>query len=349
MPSYSSAHIPGLGSALAVRSTDISCAEVLRRDPSGTGEHLWVLLRRTDLATSQVRKAVARAVAIDPELVSCAGSRDRRGTCEQWFSVPAAAVETPGALKNIGYQNKLRTVRVNADPKTVEVVGVENLRWRVRLRGVGGAVGYQRAKPILDHLRRTGCPNFVPRDLFGREGEWARWGRMLARGERLPGRVAAEVQPGRCLWAYQHACFNRWLAQRIDDGLLDQVVAGDRVVGARGAEELVDDVAHAQRRLDSWEANVLGPVPGEGLSPVAGIAADREAALFAALGLDAGVVARLRGTRRAMRFQPTRCQIDIHGQDLDLQVDLPVTAHLQVIIDELGKPEGPSDEAELAP
>jgi len=347
LASFSSAHLPGLGAALAVRTTDMHCAEVLRRDPAGTGEHLWVLIRRTDLATTQVRKAIARAVVVDPELVSCAGSRDRRGTCEQWFSVPVKAVETPGALKNVGYQNKVRSVRVTADPKPVEAVGVDTLRWRVRLRGVGGGNAYQAAKPILDHLRRVGCPNFVPRDLFGRNGEWARWGRLLARGERLPARVASEVQPGRCLWAYQHACFNRWLAQRIDDGLLATVVAGDRLLGGKGQEEVLSDVIteveHAQRRLDSWEANVLGPLPGDQLSPVAAVAAEREQALFTALGLDATALARLRGARRPMRFQPTRCMLDIQGQDLDLQVDLPTTAHVQVIIDELGKPEDPSD------
>jgi tRNA pseudouridine13 synthase len=352
MPVYSSAHLPGIGGSSQTSATDIHCEEVPRREPAGDGAFWWVLLKRTDIATSQVRKAVARAANIAEDLVSCAGSRDRRGTCQQWFSVPVSSIDTPGVLKNIGYQGKIRTLRVIAHPKTVETVGVDLLRWRVRLKKVGGGAAYQKAKPILDHLRRYGCPNFVPRDLFGRNGEWARFGRLLARGERLPSR-ARDAQPGRCLWAFQHWAFNRWLARRIEDGLLADVVVGDRIRGASGQEEIVVDVERARKRVESWEASVLGPLFGADMSPVADVAAEREQALCEEVDLHPAGAARLRGGRRLMRYQPGHASVEIHGDDLVLQAELPCDAQIHVLLDEIFKPDqnddlGDDDEADNA-
>ena len=338
MSAYASADLPGIGAPTRILAEDLRCEEVPRRPPSGDGAHWWVQVRKTDIATGQARKAVARAAGIAEDLVACAGSRDRRGTCLQWFSVPAEAFEGPGPLRNVGYQNKLRSVKVVADPKRVDEVGVTHLRWNLRLRGVGGSEAYQKAKPILDLLRREGIPNFVPPALFGREGELARWGRLLCQDQPLPGRLGRDVTPGRCLWAFQHWLFNRWVAERLRDGCFDRAVEGDVIATRSGETTVVTDADHASRRCASWEAVVQGPLFGEGCTPAAAEALAREASILADLGLTADAIARLRGGRRALRFQPLKTTLEIEGQDLNLQADLPCEAHLQVLIDELCKP-----------
>ena len=139
------------------------------------------------------------------------------------------------------------------------------------------------------------------------------------------------------MWAAQAEIFNRYVMARISDGLLGKALIGDRLVTARGEEFIVDDVAHAQKRIDSWESQILGPLFGDGMKPVTGAAAEREAAVITALNLDPRAVSRLHGDRRAIRVQPTKSLCDIEGKDLVICCDLPVDAYLGVVMEEIVK------------
>jgi hypothetical protein len=125
----------------------------------------------------------------------------------------------------------------------------------------------------------------------------------------------------------------------MDDGLFAGAVAGDRILTGTGDEALVSDAAHASRRCESWEATVLGPLFGQGCQVVHDQAAQRELAMLSALALDPAHLHRLHGARRTLRFRPGHPILDIDGQDLTLTVELPCDAHVQVLLDELIKPE----------
>lgn len=328
--------LPGTGGVCW--PADRACEEVLAKRPAGTGPHWWVRVERRSLATAQARAAVARAAGVPVEKVGFAGSRDRNGTGVQWFSVPADDVEHPGPLRRAGTQGKMRVLELTASHKPVEEATVARLRWRFRLRRAAADGGYLRGRAVMDRLRRNGVPAYVPLERFGREGAFAKWGRMLAQGKPLPRQVrAAGAEEGRCLRAFQEQLFDRWLAARVADGLLPSCLMGDLIQGRDGSVSLVEDVAAAQRRLDSWEAVVLGPLFGEGMRPAAGEAAAREAAVLAEAGVDAGEVSRLRGGRRAARVQPTSVLLDVDGEDLSLACELPVDAFVSPLLDELVK------------
>lgn len=338
MTLLATADLPGTGGTFRSQGDDVQCEEVPCSAPGGDGKHWWVQVAKQDLSTQQCRQAIARAVAVPVELVACAGNRDRRGRCLQWFSIPQEAVEHPQGLRNAGFQSKVKVRQVIAAVKAIDVVGVERLRWRARIRGIGGNDGYRKATAILDALRRTGLPNYIHPSAFGEDGGLARWGHLLLAGKRLPEAVVRSgTSPGRCLWAAQAEIFNRYVTARLAEGLLGRALPGDRVQTARGEEWLVEDVAHAQKRLDSWESLVLGPLFGEGMKPAAGVAAEREAALLAALALDPRAVARLHGDRRPIRVQPTKTLCDIEGKDLVICCDLPVDAYIGVLMQEVVK------------
>lgn len=324
---FASAALPGCHG----RPGERACEEVLLRQPIGDGPHWWVQVHRTDLSTGQARAAVARAAAVPEDLVSCAGSRDRRGRCQQWFSVPVEPVDNPGGLRNAGAQGRLKVLQVQRHHRAVDASSVVRLRWSLRLEGANRDGGYGRARAILDLLRRCGVPNWC---LTRRgDGDMAKWGRMLAEGRRLPAGVAHAVERGRALRTWQEELFNRWLAARVEDGLLATCLAGEVLRGADGAAAVCADAAHGQRRLDSWEALPLGPLYGEGMPPAAGDAAVREAAVVD--GLDPAALARLRGGRRAARAQPVSLRVDPAGDDLTLRLELPPDTALDSLLREI--------------
>ena len=322
------------------RRADRTCEEVLAKQPAKTGEYFWLKVEKTDLGTTQVRAAIARAVKIDPELVSCAGNRDRHGRCIQWFSVPEAPLDHPGPLRRAGVAGKMRVLELTQSHKPVTADTIERLRWRCTLRGGRAEDGYQRAKAIMDRLRHVGLPNYLPENP-GDDGTQAHWGNELLRGGRLPRSVAANVGAGRCLRAIQSALFDHHLGSRVADGLLDQVLPGDLLRSSTGVDDVVgdSDLAHAQKRLGAWEAVVLGPLFGSGMAPVAGVAAEREAATLSDAGLTPAQVQQLHGGRRALRIQPAKTLVDFDGDDLVIHCELPEEAAIATLLDELIKPQ----------
>jgi tRNA pseudouridine13 synthase len=337
------AALPGTGGTVDLGRT---CEEVLAKQPAGTGGHIWVRVAKEDLSTQQARAAVARSAGIAVELVGFAGNRDRIGTCAQWFSVPGELLENPGALKRAGTQGKMRVLEITASHKPIDEAVVARLRWRVRIRDGAREGGYQRARAVLDQLRRAGMPNYVPAQRFGRDGSFAKLGKLLAQGKRLPHRAGAEADEGRCLRAWQESLFDRWLARRVADGLLGTCLEGEVVLNRLGETAVVAFRDHVQKRMDSWEVVPLGPLFGADMEGATGEALARERAVLDDAGMDDESVARLRGSRRAARAQPANVTVDPEGDDLAIACELPCDAYVSVLLDEVVKPASAGAEAE---
>jgi tRNA(Glu) U13 pseudouridine synthase TruD len=236
----------------------------------------------------------------------------------------------------------MSVLEIATSGRAITAAAVPRLRWRLRLKNAARAGGYQKARAVLDRLRRHGCPNYHAPDAA--TADHPRWGRLIAEGRRLPRPVQARlarsaISPGRLLGAFQDALFNRYVGQRLADGLLAACLDGDLIQSRDGRIIVVTDTAAGQRRLDSWEAVQLGPCYGDGLLPAADLAAAREEALLAAQGVGPALLKRLRGERRALRCQPTGVALDPSGDDLSLTCELPCDAHIAVLLDELVKPE----------
>ena len=121
--------------------------------------------------------------------------------------------------------------------------------------------------------------------------------------------------------AAQSLVFNEILADRVRDGLVDQLVDGDVVAIHRealrtGGAFIVEDLAKEQPRCDAWEISPTVPMPGKKERPPAILkAAEREAAAMERLGLsrddfrsmpgDAGRSASSRWTPSSAAKSPT--------------------------------------------
>jgi tRNA pseudouridine13 synthase len=332
----SSAHLPACGGRLV----DASGEEVLAKKPAETGEHMWVKVQKeAGLGTNQVRQALARSVQISPELVSDAGNRERQGRFVQWFSLPLEPIDNPGPIKRAGAHGKMQVLKVTHSHKPFTTACVERIKWKFRLKGGNLDGGYQKAKAILDYLRTAGVPNYVPAARLGPDGQFVRWGKLVLRGERLPAAVTrgGEVTPGSCLKAVQDSLFNQWVTTRMTDGLLGRTVLGDVLQGRLGHSELVHDPVHADKRVATWEATVLGPLFGSGMITSEGEARAREIALLDAADIPA--VARFDGGRRTLRFQPQRAILDLDGDDILLSCEVNTDVSIHVLVNEFAPSE----------
>jgi tRNA pseudouridine13 synthase len=250
-----------------------------------------------------------------------------------------AALAAPGlaVLEVSRHGNKLRTGHVRANVFSI----------RVR----GGDPG--RARAAAGALAARGLPNFFGPQRFGAAGRNAAIGRALLRGEETEEvRRAARDRFLRRLSisAYQALLFNRWLAERMADGLFAAAIPGDvlKKLDTGGLFQCEDPAADGPR-VARFEVSPAGPMFGHRLRAAAGEALAREERLLRAEAIALADFARgggeAEGTRRAARL-PARIAVEDEGDGYRARFELPKGSYATVVLRELMKGEAEVPEEE---
>lgn len=81
------ASVPGTGGSLKVHPEDFLVEEIPAYEPCGSGEHLYMLIEKRDLATLHMTRIVADHFGVKPMAVGIAGLKDKRAITRQLVSV----------------------------------------------------------------------------------------------------------------------------------------------------------------------------------------------------------------------------------------------------------------------
>ncbi|PNU18678.1 tRNA pseudouridine(13) synthase TruD [Geothermobacter hydrogeniphilus] len=250
-PIYLTSAFAGTGGQIKLCAEDFLVEEIPLYQPSGSGEHLYLRLRKTGLSTPELLFQLARFFRVRERDLGYAGLKDARATTIQTISVPgkspddAASLDLPGItlLDATSHGNKLRLGHLAGN------------RFRVRIRGT--VEGTERsATETLAVLQDLGVPNLFGEQRYGVLGNSALIGRALLRREY--DRVIALVignpeQISNDRWREAAERFVRKdlrgavdiLPGRMRDErrMLQQLLAG------RGAEQAVLALPHKRLRL----------------------------------------------------------------------------------------------------
>jgi tRNA pseudouridine13 synthase len=306
--------------------------------PSGSGPHLYLLVEKRGRTTRDALRTLARTLGVPERDAGYAGMKDRDAVTTQWLSFPVAKDPDPSALASPGlvvksisrHANKLRPGHVRAN----------------RFELVVRAGHLERARAAAAALEERGLPGFFGPQRFGADGRNAESGRAILRAERTPEALRA----GRdrflrrlCISAFQSELFNRWLAERIRDGLFAAALAGDVMKKLdTGGLFTCEDPALDGPRVARFEISPAGPMFGHELKPAAGEAAVREARILADSGVGQDDLVRgggeAAGTRRAARL-PVRIALEAEGDGYRARFELPRGNYATVVMRELMKAE----------
>jgi tRNA pseudouridine13 synthase len=334
-PPLFTADLPGIGGRIKSSPEDFEVEEIPAYAPSGTGEYLYLWVEKRDMGAEYFTRQVARRLKLTPGDVGTAGLKDRRAVTRQMVSVPARAEDRLPGLDGDG----IRLLSVNRHGNKLKPGHLRGNRFLILIRDVDPAAA-ERLGPLLERLRRDGLPNYYGPQRFGKDGETARLGLALLRGERpqLRGRFLRKL----ALSAAQSALFNHYLGQRLTDGLFRRVVAGDVMAKwPQGGMFVAEDVAREQERFDRRETVHAGPIFGRKTFAAAALAAERETASLQAAGLRAtsfqGFGKLLQGTRRhnVIYLDDLACAFGPDG--VRLSVTLPAGSYATVLLFELIK------------
>jgi tRNA pseudouridine13 synthase len=328
--------LAGIGGRIKHIPEDFQVEEIPAYEPSGQGEHLYLWVEKRDLGAEYFVRQVARRLGLAPGEVGTAGLKDRRAVTRQMVSVPDRCLDRLANLDGDGirllgqgrHTNKLRPGHLRGN------------RFRVLVRDVHPEAS-QRLPALLERIRSDGMPNYYGYQRFGREGETVLLGFALLRGEEESRQVARNRFLRKlALSSVQSALFNHYLGQRLTDGLLRRVLAGD-VMSKRpfGGLFRVTDLAAEQVRFESGETMHTGPIFGEKMYAASEDAAAREARVLsnASLSLAAfrGFGQLLSGTRRHNLVYVEDLQAAVEPEGLRLGFTLPAGAYATVLLREI--------------
>lgn len=324
---------PPLAAArLRVRPEDFIVEEELPFTLAGTGEHLWLRIRKRGLNSEQVAVALARAAGLTRRDAGYAGMKDRHAETIQWFSlllgsrpVPDWGALPPGieVLEQTRHARKLKTGALSGN------------HFVLLLRDCQGNAGALLSR--VDAIRQEGVPNYFGEQRFGRGGENIERAAAMFSGN-LPS--PTRHKRGIYLSAARSLIFNEVLARRIQDTNWNRLQDGEAVVldGSRSFFVAGQIDAELIARLARHDIHPSGPLWGRGEPASRGSLrlleeeiATRNEAL--ATGLAAAGLAQ---ERRALRLIPRDLQASWQDEaTLELRFGLPAGCYATALVREL--------------
>jgi tRNA pseudouridine13 synthase len=337
------ADVPGVGGRIKVHPQDFEVEEIPAYEPSGAGDHLYLWIEKTDLGAEYFVRQVARRLNIPNGEVGTAGLKDRRAVTRQWISVPGACESAVSQLDGDG----VRVLRVSRHTNKLKPGHLKGNQFRILIRDASPSI---ETTPILNRIRAQGLPNFYGPQRFGRDGETARLGMALLRGE--PTKVRNPFLKKLALSAAQSQLFNDYLSRRMADGLFRAVLSGDVMAKwPAGGMFTAEDVPAEQARFDRRETVTAGPMFGRKTFPAKGDAAEREARVLDTAGLSRssfeGFGKLVTGTRRHNLVYIDDLSAIWDSEGLRLTFTLPAGSYATVLLREVMKVDVAGEDAGL--
>ncbi len=180
---YLTADLPGIGGVIKQRPGDFLVEEQPLYQPRGMGEHVYLLVEKTSITTTDVVRDLARAFRVGRGDIGYAGLKDKHAVVRQHLSVwlPDRDDEMQ-CIQRLGERPSLRVLWSDRHGNKLRRGHHGGNRFVIRIRGVQ-PTDVLKAKRIVDRLYAQGVPNFVGDQRFGYRQHNHILGRLLLMGE----------------------------------------------------------------------------------------------------------------------------------------------------------------------
>lgn len=234
---------------------DFRVDEVLGYEPVGTGEHVYLHIRKRGENTAWVAEHIARLANVNVNDVGYCGRKDRHAVTTQWFSVYFPKGQAPDWQS----LNSESVTVLQASRHTHKLRRGEHQlnRFVIQLRDCqvdDMPLFEQRLKQVFTH----GVPNYFGEQRFGRDGNNLQQAQALL----VEGKAIRDRQKrGLMLSAARSYLFNQVLATRVLQDNWTQSLSGDvfrKPTGplwGRGRSQVsADTLFQEQAVLVDWQA-----------------------------------------------------------------------------------------------
>ncbi|WP_207061764.1 tRNA pseudouridine(13) synthase TruD [Motiliproteus sp. SC1-56] len=284
--------------AIRTRPEDFRVDEFLSYEPDGEGEHLWLQVEKRGNNTQWVARQLAKRAGINPTDVSYAGLKDRHALTTQWFSLWLPGKAAPD-LDHLG--EGIKVLRAVRHGRKLKRGGHQSNRFTLRIRDLE-VTGDLEARLLA--IRDRGVPNYFGEQRFGLDG-----GNLQQADQLLAGNLRIRDRHRRSLIisSARSYLFNSVVAARIEGGVLDRYLEGDKLMLAGSSDLLkADSEEDFQAGIDAWRYHPTAPLMGRGRALVEAESLAMEADILARFVPWCEGLERLGQVRerRSVRFRP---------------------------------------------
>ncbi|MCR9198041.1 MAG: tRNA pseudouridine(13) synthase TruD [Planctomycetaceae bacterium] len=323
------------------RVSDFVVQEQPKYLPSGSGEHLYLWVEKTDVAAGDLVSRLARALQISQRDIGTAGQKDRRAITRQFVSVPQRCEALVDELALDG----IRVLTVQRHTNKLKTGHLAGNRFELVLRAASPdaelpETAVDAVRGVLQQMADDGFPNYFGEQRFGHQGgnvsagiDYLRDPGIARTWSKNRRRYLSRMLPS----AVQSAVFNLIVAERVQQGQLRTLLEGDVVCRRGGTRPFL--AADADEQIRS-ELVPMGPMPGPDMLPAQGRAAERERECLSALGISGESFAQFKrhsqGTRRPMVvcLSDVECEL-VEPSAVRVKFTLPAGSFATVVVQQL--------------
>ncbi len=327
--SYAFGH-PSVTGKIRTTPEDFQVDELLGFEPSGEGEHAYLLIQKRNSNTAFVAEQLAKLAGIKLMDVSYAGLKDRHAVTTQWFSLYLSNKPEPDwSTLNSDEIDVLTVTRHN---RKLRRGTLEGNRFTLAIRELQGDIAT--LEPRLQQIFQQGVPNYFGEQRFGHDN----LNRVTAMFE---GRIKVRDRNKRSMYlsSARSAIFNHLLSQRVAEGNWNSGLPGD-VMMLDGSHSifLAEEIdATITARLAQQDIHPTAPLWGKGELPSRGEVQLLEQQLqeiypLFCKGLEE---ADMKQERRSLRLSVAELQWQLTDNAFTLSFFLPAGSYATVVLREL--------------
>jgi tRNA pseudouridine13 synthase len=311
---------------------DFIVEEMLAFEPSGTGEHAFLQIRKTGENTEYVARQLARFADVRQRDIGFAGLKDRHAVTTQWFSIwlpgkpdpdwAAFASASVEVLQATRHARKLQRGALSGNRFTLVVRDWQGDR--------------EKTHSQLAAIKATGFPNYFGEQRFGHQGRNVEQALALFQGRK----VSRELR-SLYLSAARSFLFNQVLAVRVEQQTWNRPLPGEMCMFDKSHSRFKGDASDPTigKRIEAGEIHPTGSLWGQGDRGVSDAVAALETEVVAhfsemAEGLEKSGVET---ERRPLRVNVSDLMWRFSDDQLHLSFSLPAgsyaTALLREVID----------------
>ncbi len=284
---------------------DFIVKENLAFEPSGTGEHVFLQIEKTNENTDYVARQLARFANVRQRDVSFAGLKDRHAVTTQWFSVWLPGKADPDWMQF--ETDSMKVLLSMRHARKLKRGVLSGNSFKLIIRDWQG--DQDKSIRQLEAIKANGIANYYGAQRFGNEGQNVNKALAMFQGAK-----AGREQRSLYLSAARSYLFNQILAYRVTRKMWNQPVAGDTYMFDLSHSCFKSQLPDAEiiRRLDAKEIHPTGALWGRG---EAGVTADT-------LSIEQGIIdayPELAQGLIASEVDKDRRALRVNVQDLDWQ------------------------------
>ncbi len=163
-PRYLTADIPGTGGVIKQRPEDFLVDEIPLYEPSGEGEHIYLLIQKHGMSTMDMVGEIARHFGVERRAIGTAGLKDKHAITRQVISIHAPG-KRPEDFPMLRHE-RISVLWADLHGNKLRAGHLKGNRFSIRIRGVN-PMDVTRAQKALRRLETEGVPNRIGEQRFG--------------------------------------------------------------------------------------------------------------------------------------------------------------------------------------